>query len=133
MPQKRNLDAAEPTRAKTGRVIGTDLLVVMKGLPLAYAKDTQEDKEPVFEAFHTLLQLCLAAMAGPTGPPTARESVRPRPGGQGAELRALLRHVRLHPAQHVVEHGDAFGDIRSLVQHHALGAIAHRRVGKLAA
>ena len=65
MPQKRNPDAAELTRAKTGRVIGalTGLLVVMKGLPLAYAKDMQEDKEPVFEAFDTL-QLCLASMAG---------------------------------------------------------------------
>ncbi|MBK8174658.1 MAG: argininosuccinate lyase [Rhodospirillales bacterium] len=65
MPQKRNPDAAELTRAKTGRIIGalTGLLVVMKGLPLAYAKDMQEDKEPVFEAFDTL-QLCLAATAG---------------------------------------------------------------------
>jgi argininosuccinate lyase len=65
MPQKRNPDAAELTRAKTGRVIGalTSLLVAMKGLPLAYAKDMQEDKEPVFEAFDTL-QLCLAATTG---------------------------------------------------------------------
>ena len=65
MPQKRNPDAAELTRAKAGRIIGhlTGLLVVMKGLPLAYAKDMQEDKEPVFEAFDTL-QLCLAATTG---------------------------------------------------------------------
>lgn len=65
MPQKRNPDAAELTRAKTGRVIGalTGLLTVIKGLPLAYAKDMQEDKEPTFEAFDTL-QLCLAATAG---------------------------------------------------------------------
>jgi argininosuccinate lyase len=65
MPQKRNPDAAELTRAKTGRVIGglTGLLIVMKGLPLAYAKDMQEDKEPAFEAFDTL-RLCLAATAG---------------------------------------------------------------------
>ncbi len=47
MPQKRNPDAAELVRAKTGRIVGalTALLVVMKGLPLAYAKDMQEDKE----------------------------------------------------------------------------------------
>ena len=53
MPQKRNPDAAELVRAKTGRVVGalTGLLIVLKGLPLAYAKDMQEDKEPVFDAF----------------------------------------------------------------------------------
>jgi argininosuccinate lyase len=65
MPQKRNPDAAELVRAKTGRVIGdlNALLVVMKGLPLAYGKDMQDDKEPVFEAADTL-ELCLAAMTG---------------------------------------------------------------------
>ncbi len=64
MPQKRNPDAAELVRAKTGRVIGASvaLLTVMKGLPLAYSKDMQEDKEPVFDAADTL-ELCLAAMA----------------------------------------------------------------------
>ena len=56
MPQKRNPDAAELARAKTGRVIGAlvALLTVMKGLPLAYAKDMQEDKEPVFDAADSL-------------------------------------------------------------------------------
>ena len=65
MPQKRNPDAAELTRAKTGRVMGAlvGLLTVMKGLPLAYAKDTQEDKEPVFDAADALA-LSLAATAG---------------------------------------------------------------------
>jgi argininosuccinate lyase len=65
LPQKRNPDAAELVRAKTGRVCGalTGLLTVMKGLPLAYAKDTQEDKEPVFDAADTL-GLCLVAMTG---------------------------------------------------------------------
>ena len=65
MPQKRNPDAAELARAKTGRIIGglVGLLTVMKGLPLAYAKDTQEDKEPVFDAADAL-GLALAAMAG---------------------------------------------------------------------
>ena len=65
MPQKRNPDAAELVRAKAGRLIGTlgGLLAVMKGLPLAYAKDMQEDKAPVFEAADTLA-LCLAASAG---------------------------------------------------------------------
>jgi argininosuccinate lyase len=65
MPQKRNPDAAELVRAKTGRISGAflGLLMVMKGLPLAYAKDMQEDKEPVFDAFASL-KLGLAAMAG---------------------------------------------------------------------
>ncbi|MBY0295800.1 MAG: argininosuccinate lyase [Methylobacterium sp.] len=65
MPQKRNPDAAELVRAKAGRVIGalSGLLIVMKGLPLAYSKDMQEDKEGTFDALQTL-SLCLAAMAG---------------------------------------------------------------------
>ncbi|MFL2770060.1 MAG: argininosuccinate lyase [Rhodospirillaceae bacterium] len=65
MPQKRNPDAAELVRGKAGSIIGalTGLLIVMKGLPLTYSKDMQEDKEPVFDAFDTL-ELCLAAMTG---------------------------------------------------------------------
>ncbi len=64
MPQKRNPDAAELVRGKTGRMIGAlnALLIVVKGLPLAYSKDLQEDKEPVFDAADSLA-LCLAAMA----------------------------------------------------------------------
>lgn len=65
MPQKKNPDAAELVRAKTGRITGhlVALLTVMKGLPLAYSKDMQEDKECVFDAAETL-ELCLAAMTG---------------------------------------------------------------------
>ncbi|HEY3909617.1 MAG TPA: argininosuccinate lyase [Stellaceae bacterium] len=65
MPQKRNPDAAELVRAKTGRLNGAlvALLTVMKGLPLAYGKDMQEDKVPVFEAADAL-ELCLAATSG---------------------------------------------------------------------
>ena len=65
MPQKRNPDAAELVRGKTGRMIGAlnGLLIVMKGLPLAYSKDMQEDKEGVFDAVHSL-SLCLAAVTG---------------------------------------------------------------------
>jgi argininosuccinate lyase len=68
MPQKRNPDAAELIRAKAGRIIGAlnALLVVMKGLPLAYSKDLQEDKEGTFDALHAL-SLCLAAMTGMVG------------------------------------------------------------------
>src|SRR5215210_4922977 len=65
MPQKRNPDAAELVRAKTGRIVGAlqALLVVMKGLPLAYAKDMQEDKEGAFDALYALT-LSIAAMTG---------------------------------------------------------------------
>jgi argininosuccinate lyase len=63
MPQKRNPDAAELVRAKTGRILGSfvALSTVMKGLPLAYSKDMQEDKPPVFEAMDAL-DLALTAM-----------------------------------------------------------------------
>ena len=65
MPQKRNPDAAELVRAKSGRIVGAlvSLLVVLKALPLAYAKDMQEDKEPFFDAAASF-GLALAAMTG---------------------------------------------------------------------
>ncbi len=65
MPQKRNPDAAELVRGHSGRIMGclTALMVTMKGLPLAYSKDMQDDKPPVFEA-HDLLGLSIAAMTG---------------------------------------------------------------------
>ena len=68
MPQKRNPDAAELVRGKTGRIIGAlnGILIVMKGLPLAYAKDLQEDKEGVMDAL-SALSLSIAAMTGMVG------------------------------------------------------------------
>jgi argininosuccinate lyase len=65
MPQKRNPDAAELVRAKTGRVIGAlnSILIVMKGLPLAYQKDMQEDKEQTIDAL-SALALSIDAMTG---------------------------------------------------------------------
>ncbi|WP_136162025.1 argininosuccinate lyase [Sphingomonas flavalba] len=65
MPQKRNPDAAELVRGHAGRIVGamTALTITMKGLPLAYSKDMQDDKPPVFEA-HDLLALSIAAMTG---------------------------------------------------------------------
>ena len=72
MPQKKNPDAAELIRAKIGRILGANvaLLTVMKGLPLAYSKDMQEDKEQVFDAADNLM-LALAAMEGMVGDMTA--------------------------------------------------------------
>jgi argininosuccinate lyase len=68
MPQKRNPDAAELIRAKIGRIVGAlnALTLVMKGLPLAYSKDMQEDKEVAFDALDSM-SLCLAAMTGMVG------------------------------------------------------------------
>ena len=84
MPQKRNPDAAELTRAKTGRILGafTALAVVMKGLPLAYSKDMQEDKVPAFEAFDAL-ELALAAMTGMVGDLSVNEARMAAAAGAG--------------------------------------------------
>ena len=78
MPQKKNPDAAELIRAKIGRIFGANvaLMMVMKGLPLAYSKDMQEDKEQVFDAADSLM-LALAAMTGMVSDMTAnRDSLK---------------------------------------------------------
>jgi argininosuccinate lyase len=84
MPQKKNPDAAELIRAKTGRVNGhlVGLLTVMKGLPLSYSKDMQEDKETVFDAAETL-ELSLAAMTGMMSDMTLDEAAMKRAAGAG--------------------------------------------------
>ena len=76
MPQKKNPDAAELLRAKLGRILGATvaLFTVMKGLPLTYSKDMQEDKEQVFDAADTLM-LSLAAMTGMVADLTANREV----------------------------------------------------------
>jgi argininosuccinate lyase len=78
MPQKKNPDAAELIRAKIGRIFGANvaLMIVMKGLPLTYSKDMQEDKEQVFDAADNLM-LALAAMTGMVSDMTAnRDSLK---------------------------------------------------------
>jgi len=84
MPQKKNPDAAELVRAKTGRINGhlIGLLTVMKGLPLAYSKDMQEDKEAVFDAAETL-DLMIAAMTGMVGDMTINTEAMKRAAGSG--------------------------------------------------
>jgi argininosuccinate lyase len=84
MPQKRNPDAAELVRAKVGRLAGAfvGLAVVMKGLPLAYSKDMQEDKEPVFEAVDAA-ELALAAMTGMVLDMTANTQAMREAAGRG--------------------------------------------------
>jgi argininosuccinate lyase len=84
MPQKKNPDAAELVRAKTGRVNGhlIGLLTVMKGLPLTYSKDMQEDKEAVFDAAETL-DLMLAAMTGMVRDLTVNQAAMKKAAGSG--------------------------------------------------
>ncbi|WP_180897841.1 argininosuccinate lyase [Martelella soudanensis] len=84
MPQKKNPDAAELVRAKTGRINGAlvALLTVMKGLPLAYSKDMQEDKEQVFDAARSL-DLAIAAMTGMVGDLTVNVDAMKAAAGSG--------------------------------------------------
>ncbi len=84
MPQKKNPDAAELLRAKLGRILGATvaLFTVMKGLPLTYSKDMQEDKEQVFDAADTLM-LALAAMTGMVGDMTANRDALAAAAGSG--------------------------------------------------
>ncbi len=84
MPQKRNPDAAELVRGKSGRIIGAlqALLVVMKGLPLAYSKDMQEDKEGAFDSLDSL-ELCVAAIAGMTRDMTVNRARMREAAGAG--------------------------------------------------
>jgi len=84
MPQKKNPDAAELVRAKTGRINGSliALLTVMKGLPLAYSKDMQEDKEQVFDAAESL-ELAIAAMTGMVRDMTIRSDRMKAAAGSG--------------------------------------------------
>ena len=84
MPQKKNPDVAELVRGKTGRVYGDliSLLTVMKGLPLAYNKDMQEDKEPVFDAVDTV-ELCLPVFAAMLDTMTVRTDNMRKAAGHG--------------------------------------------------
>lgn len=84
MPQKRNPDAAELVRAKTGRILGSlnTLMVVMKGLPLAYSKDMQEDKEPFFDALDSI-ELCIMASHGMVEDMIPNEDVLKQAAGSG--------------------------------------------------
>lgn len=113
MPQKRNPDAAELVRAKTGRLNGNllGLLTVMKGLPLAYNKDMQEDKPYVFDSVDTLA-LCLEAAAGMVAGMTVNEQVMRNAAESGYATATEL-------ADWLVQtHGVPFRDA-----HHIVGAI----------
>jgi argininosuccinate lyase len=122
MPQKKNPDAAELVRAKTGRVNGhlIGLLTVMKGLPLTYSKDMQEDKEAVFDAAETL-DLMLAAMTGMVGDMTINDQAMKKAAGSGYSTATdladwLVREIGLpfREAHHVTGRAVALAESRKL-------------------
>jgi len=122
MPQKKNPDAAELVRAKTGRVNGhlIALLTVMKGLPLAYSKDMQEDKEAVFDAAETL-DLMLAAMTGMVGDMTVNAAAMRAAAGSGYSTATdladwLVREAGLpfREAHHVTGRAVALAEARKV-------------------
>ena len=122
MPQKKNPDAAELIRAKTGRVNGhlIGLLTVMKGLPLSYSKDMQEDKEAVFDAAETL-DLAIAAMTGMIADLSVNEQAMKRAAGAGYSTATdladwLVREAGLpfREAHHVTGRAVALADQRGI-------------------
>jgi argininosuccinate lyase len=114
MPQKKNPDTLELTRGKSGRLIGrlTGFLATLKGLPSAYDKDLQEDKEPVFDAFDTLA-IALPVMAG------LIRTLELRPERMAAQLEDGLLATEL--ADYLVRHGLPFREA-----HHLVGQIVRR-------
>lgn len=118
MPQKKNPDAAELVRAKTGRINGSlvALLTIMKGLPLAYSKDMQEDKEQVFDAAQSL-ELSLAAMAGMISDLVVNKNIMKKAAGSGFSTATdladwLVRQLGLpfREAHHVTGHAVALAE-----------------------
>lgn len=122
MPQKKNPDAAELVRAKTGRVNGhlVGLLTVMKGLPLTYSKDMQEDKEAVFDAAETL-DLMLAAMTGMVGDMTVNVTAMKKAAGSGystatdlADWLVRMLGLPFREAHHVTGRAVALAEARKV-------------------
>jgi argininosuccinate lyase len=122
MPQKKNPDAAELIRAKTGRINGhlVALLTVMKGLPLSYSKDMQEDKEAVFDAAETL-DLAIAAMTGMIADLAVNEQAMKKAAGAGYSTATdladwLVREAGLpfREAHHVTGRAVALADQRGV-------------------
>lgn len=112
MPQKKNPDALELLRGKAGRIVGahTALLVTLKGLPLAYNKDLQEDKEPLFDAM-AHLSICLRLV-----PEVFSGLTLHRERAAGASIAGYANATEL--ADHLVREGMAFRDA-----HHAVGVL----------
>ena len=109
MPQKKNPDVAELIRGKTGRVYGdlTTLLVMMKGIPLAYNKDMQEDKEAIFDAVDTV-KLCLPVFTDMIDTMTVKKENMEK-GASGGYTNAT------DAADYLVNHGVPFRDAHGII------------------
>jgi len=119
MPQKKNPDVAELARGKAGRLVGSvvSLLTMLKGLPLAYDRDLQEDKEPVFDAVDTLLTL-LPAVAGMVATMRVRTDRIAAAAPQGFSLATDV-------AEHLVTRGVAFREAHEAVGHLVVFCLSH--------
>jgi argininosuccinate lyase len=119
MPQKKNPDVAELARGKAGRLIGhlAGFLATLKGLPLAYNRDLQEDKEPLFDAVGTL-EAMLPALAGAVRTMTFDVEAMGRAAGHGALMATDL-------AEHLVRKGIPFRDAHEIVGRLVQRAIGH--------
>ncbi|RYF20262.1 MAG: argininosuccinate lyase, partial [Comamonadaceae bacterium] len=131
MPQKKNPDVPELARGKTGRVVGhlMGLITLMKGQPLAYNKDNQEDKEPLFDTVDTLkdtLRIFAEMVGGQLNPATGKKeggiTVNPQAMEQAA-LRGYATATDL--ADYLVKKGLPFRDAHEIVAHAVKAAVSH--------
>jgi argininosuccinate lyase len=119
MPQKKNPDVAELARGKAGRLVGhlVALLTTLKGLPLAYDRDLQEDKEPVFDAVDTLATV-LPALTGTVATMTVRADRLAASAPSGFSLATDV-------AEHLVRQGVPFRDAHEAVGHLVVWCVSH--------
>ena len=132
MPQKKNPDVPELARGKTGRVVGhlMGLITLMKGQPLAYNKDNQEDKEPLFDTVDTLkdtLRIFSEMIGGQLDPATGQKSGGITVNAQAMENAALKGYATATDlADYLVKKGLAFRDAHETVAHAVKAAISHQ-------
>jgi len=132
MPQKKNPDVPELARGKTGRVVGhlMGLITLMKGQPLAYNKDNQEDKEPLFDTVDTLkdtLRIFAEMIGGQLNPATGRKEGGITVNAEALERAALKGYATATDlADYLVKKGLPFRDAHETVAHAVKAAISHQ-------
>jgi len=132
MPQKKNPDVPELARGKTGRVVGhlMGLITLMKGQPLAYNKDNQEDKEPLFDSVDTLkdtLRIFCEMVGGQLNPATGQKEGGITVNAEAMEHAALKGYATATDlADYLVKKGLAFRDAHETVAHAVKAAISHQ-------
>ncbi|MDD2926501.1 argininosuccinate lyase [Rhodoferax sp.] len=132
MPQKKNPDVPELARGKTGRVVGhlMGLITLMKGQPLAYNKDNQEDKEPLFDTVDTLkdtLRIFAEMIGGQTNPATGAKEGGITVNAQAMEQAALKGYATATDlADYLVKKGLPFRDAHETVAHAVKAAVSHQ-------